>query len=204
METSLLQAAMQQTYWLAANYFSTGRNTPPLGTAHSLIAPYQVFQAQDGGMVIGGGNPNAWRRICEVLGHPEWQEDERFNHPQRRVQHRAELEQLINEVLAGGTVSYWCEQLDEAGVPCGPLNTAGQALEHPQTRAIGMVMDVSDGQGSTELELGLPVTLNQTPSNHATSCAPQVGEHSHAVLKEFGFSDQEITELQEAQVISQH
>jgi crotonobetainyl-CoA:carnitine CoA-transferase CaiB-like acyl-CoA transferase len=67
-----------------------------------------------------------------------------------------------------------------------------------------MVMDVSDGQGSTELGLGLPVTLNQTPSNHATSCAPQVGEHSHAVLKEFGFSDQEITELQEAQVISQH
>lgn len=204
VETSLLQAAMQQTYWLAANYFSTGRNTPPLGTAHSLIAPYQVFQAQDGGMVIGGGNPNAWRRICEVLGHPEWQEDERFNHPQRRVQHRAELEQLINEVLAGGTASHWCEQLDKAGVPCGPLNTAGQALEHPQARAIGMVMDVSDGQGSTELGLGLPVTLNQTPSTHATSCAPQVGEHSHAVLKEFGFSDQEIAELQESQVIRQH
>ena len=48
--TSLLQAAMQQTYWLAANYFSTGRDTPPLGTAHSLIAPYQVFQARDGGL----------------------------------------------------------------------------------------------------------------------------------------------------------
>lgn len=204
VETSLLQAAMQQTYWLAANYFSTGRNTPPLGTAHSLIAPYQVFRAQDGGIVIGGGNPNAWRRICEVLGHAEWQEDEQFNHPQRRVQHRAELEQLINGVLAGGSVAYWCQKLDEAGVPCGPLNTAGQALEHPQTRAVGMVMDVSDGQGGTQPGLGLPVTLNRTPSTHAISCAPQVGEHTNSVLKEFGFSEQEISELQAAEVIRQH
>jgi crotonobetainyl-CoA:carnitine CoA-transferase CaiB-like acyl-CoA transferase len=204
VETSLLQAAMQQTYWLAANYFSTGKNTPPLGTAHSLIAPYQVFQAQDGGIVIGGGNPNAWRRICEVLGHPEWQEDERFNHPQRRVQYRAELERLINDELASGTVALWCARLDAAGVPCGPLNTVGQALEHPQTRAIGMVMDVFDGQGGTQPGLGLPVTLNQTPSTHANSCAPQVGEHTQTVLQEFGFSDQEIAELQEAEVIRQH
>jgi crotonobetainyl-CoA:carnitine CoA-transferase CaiB-like acyl-CoA transferase len=114
------------------------------------------------------------------------------------------LEQLINDVLAGGTVSHWCEKLDEAGVPCGPLNTAGQALEHPQTRAIGMVMDVSDGQGGTEPGLGLPVILNQTPSTHAKSCAPQVGEHTQTVLKEFGFSNAEIAELQEAQVIRQH
>jgi crotonobetainyl-CoA:carnitine CoA-transferase CaiB-like acyl-CoA transferase len=102
IETSLLQAAMQ-TYWLAANCFSTGRDTPPLGTAHSLISPYQVFQARDSGLVIGGGNPNAWRRICEVLEHPEWQEDARFNHPQLRVKHRVELTCLIEGVLANGT-----------------------------------------------------------------------------------------------------
>ena len=204
VETSLLQAAMQQTYWLAANYFSTGRNTPPLGTAHSLIAPYQVFQASDGGMVIGGGNPNAWRRICEVLGHPEWQDDARFNHPQLRVQHCAELEQGINAVLASGTVAHWCALLDAAGVPCGPLNSAGQALDHPQTRAVGMVIDVADGQGGTQPGLGSPVTLSGTPATHANSCAPQVGEHSHAVLTQFGFSDQDIAELQAAGVIRQH
>lgn len=201
VETSLLQAAMQQTYWLAANYFSTGKNTPPLGTAHSLIAPYQVFQAQDGGLVIGGGNPNAWRRICEVLGHPEWQEDERFNHPQLRVQNRAELESLINGVLAHGSVEHWCALLDTAGVPCGPLNTAGDALEHPQTRAIGMILDASDGQGGTQRAIGLPVTLNRTPPTHATSCAPQVGEHTDAVLREFGFSVEEIASLRSSNVI---
>ncbi|MEY2685519.1 MAG: acyl-CoA transferase/L-carnitine dehydratase, CaiB [Pseudomonadota bacterium] len=201
VETSLLQAAMQQTYWLAANYFSTGRDTPPLGTAHSLIAPYQVFQAADGGLVIGGGNPNAWRRICEALGHPEWQTDERFNHPQQRVRHRALLETLINGVLASGTVAHWCGLLDAAGVPCGPVNTAGQALEHGQARAVGMVLDVADGQGGHQRGLGFPITLNQTPATHATTPAPHVGEHSATVLGEFGFTDSEISELVLAGVV---
>lgn len=202
VETSLLQAAMQQTYWLAANYFSTGKDTPPLGTAHSLISPYQVFQARDGGIVIGGGNPNAWRRICEVLGHPEWQDDARFCHPQLRVQHRAELEQLINTVLSGNSVQKWCELLDAAGVPCGPVNTAGQALDHPQTRAIGMVMDVDDGLGGTRPGLGSPVTLNRTPPTHATAAAPHVGEHSAKILAEFGFRPEEIQALVDAGVMA--
>lgn len=204
VETSLLQAAMQQTYWLAANFFSTGRNTPPLGTAHSLIAPYQVFQASDGGLVIGGGNPNAWRRICEVLGHPQWQDDERFNHPQRRVQNRAELEHLINGVLAVNTVSHWCEALDAAGVPCGPLQTVGQALEHPQSRSAGVVIEVDDGRGGKERGLGLPVTLNGTNATPAVTCAPQVGEHTISVLQSFGFRDHEIEQMQREGVVRQH
>ncbi len=202
VETSLLQAAMQQTYWLAANYFSTGLDTPPLGTAHSLISPYQVFQARDGGLVIGGGNPNAWRRICEVLGHAEWQEDERFNHPQLRVKHRSELELMINTVLAGDSVKNWCERLDAAGVPCGPVNQVSQALEHEQTRAIGMVLDVEDGQGGHMRGLGLPVTLSRTPAKHAVAPAPHVGEHSTEILMEFGFSPTEISALIEAGVMS--
>lgn len=202
VETSLLHAAMQQTYWLAANYFSTGKNTPAMGTAHSLIAPYQVFHAADGGIVIGGGNPNAWRRICEVLGHPEWQDDVRFNHPQKRVQNRQILEILINAVLASGDVAEWCSRLDAAGVPCGPLNTAGQALDHPQTAAIGMVIDVENGDGGMTKGLGSPVVLSGIPATHAISAAPHVGEQTESILLEFGFSPQEIADLDSQNVIS--
>ena len=201
VETSLFQAAMQQTYWLSANYFSTGQNTPPLGTAHSLIAPYQVFHAADGGLVIGGANPAAWKRICEVLGHPEWQNDERFNHPQKRVQHRSELETLINAVLITSTIADWCAKLDAAGVPCGPLNTVGQALEHEQARATGVVIDVEDGAGGYVRGLGSPVTLNKTIPTHATTSAPKVGEHTASVLHEFGFSQDEIEALAAQSVI---
>lgn len=202
VDTSLLQAAMQQTYWLSANYLSTGRDTPPLGTAHSLIAPYQVFQAADGGMVIGGGNPKAWRGICQVLGHPEWEGDARFEHPQQRVQHRTELETLINTALASATVAQWCERFDAIGVPVGPLQTAGQALEHPQTRAVGMVIDVPDmGDGLTRA-VGSPLCFDGC-AEPATSPAPRVGEHTTAVLQAFGLGDDEIDGLLARGIVAQ-
>jgi crotonobetainyl-CoA:carnitine CoA-transferase CaiB-like acyl-CoA transferase len=202
VSTSLLQAAMQQTYWLAANYFSSGHDTQRLGTAHSLIAPYQVFRAADGRMVIGAGNPKAWLGVCQVLGHPEWATDPRFDHPQRRVQHRQALEELIEAELAGGTVLDWCARFDAAGVPAGPVNTAGQALEHPQCREVGMVIDVPDGNGGMSRGLGTPLTLAGKAEANA-SAAPRVGEHSVAVLHEIGLSQAEIQALVEAGAIAQ-
>lgn len=91
----ILQAAMQPTHWLAANYFSTGT-------------------------VIGGGNPKAWRNNCGVLGRPEWQDAPRFDHPQRRVKNRADLEALIEAELGRATVARWCERFDAAGVAAAP------------------------------------------------------------------------------------
>lgn len=202
VDASLLQAAMQQNYWLAATYFSTGRNTPRLGTAHALIAPYQVFQCADGGIAIGGGNPAAWKRICEVLGQPQWLADPRFETPQSRVQHQRELQVLIEAVLAGDTMARWCERLDAAGVPVGPVNSAGAALEHPQTQAVGMVVNVPDGLPGCTRSLGPAVTLNErwgdTP---ATTAPPRVGQHSVAILREFGFAEAEIQALVAAQVV---
>jgi len=200
--TSLLQAAMQQTYWLAANYFSSGSETQRLGTAHSLIAPYQVFKAGDGRMAIGAGNPKAWQGMCEVLGHPEWTGDPRFDHPQRRVKHRAELEMLIEAVLAGGTVAEWCERFVGAGVPAGPVHSAGQALEHPQTRAVGMVIDVPDGEGGTMRGIGTPLTLDGK-ADAAMMPAPKLGEHSSSVLRDFGFEQHEIAALIASGVVQQ-
>lgn len=194
VSTSLLQAAMQQTYWLAANYFSSGRETQRLGTAHSLIAPYQVFKAGDGRIVIGAGNPKAWQGACDVLGHPEWATDPRFDHPQRRVQNRAELETLIEAELARGSVADWCARFDAAGVPAGPVNSAGQALEHPQARAVGMVIDVPDGEGGMARGIGNPLTLDGQ-AEAAVTPAPRVGEHSSAVLRDFGFAEPEIAAL---------
>ena len=202
VSTSLLQAAMQQTYWLAANYFSSGRETQRLGTAHSLIAPYQAFSAGDGSIVIAAGNPRAWQGVCEVLGHPEWARDPRFDHPQRRVENRLLLQGLIEKELVSATVAEWCARFDAAGVPAGPLNTAGEALEHPQTRAVGMVVDVADGEGGTVRGIGTPLTLSGR-AEAALSPAPRVGEHSAATLRDFGFSEAEILELFSAGVAHQ-
>src|SRR6476659_911202 len=78
VDTSLMAAAVQQTYWHAAIFFATGRSPTPLGSAHVLTAPYQAFRAKDGYINIGGANQSNWERLCDVLGRPEWKTDPRY------------------------------------------------------------------------------------------------------------------------------
>ncbi len=203
VETSLLQASLQQMYWFAAAYFSSGAIARPMGTAHPLIAPYQTFRCAEGAIAIGGGNQANWQRIAEVLGHPEWVDDPRFRTGRDRLAHQAALEALITQALAPHGADHWIERLDRAGVPVGPVHDVKQALEHPQSSAVSMVVEVDHAEGGTTRSLGLPLHFDGV-SPHARSAAPRVGEQTHEVLREFDFGEEEIERLQRSQVIAQH
>jgi crotonobetainyl-CoA:carnitine CoA-transferase CaiB-like acyl-CoA transferase len=202
VDTSLLQASIQQTYWFASAYFGNGTIGKASGTAHPLIAPYQVFRCADGDIALGGANQSNWVRITEVLGHPEWQDDARFAMPAARLANRSELEVLINDALGTRTVAEWVAVFDAAGVPAGPVQDIGQALEHEQTRAVGMVIDADAPGGKTTRALGLPVILDgqATP---ATGVPPRVGENTRAVLLECGFTSAEVDALIEKGAVFQ-
>jgi len=103
VDTSLLEAALQQTYWHAAIHFATGESPGPTGSAHLLTAPYQAFHASDGWINIGGANQANWERIADVLGHPEWRSDPRFADNSMRMRHLDELVAQMNAVLATRT-----------------------------------------------------------------------------------------------------
>ncbi|CAN7598491.1 CoA transferase [Caballeronia sp. LjRoot29] len=194
VDTSLLQASMQQMYWYAAAYFSRGIVPKPAGTAHPLIAPYQVYKCSDGGLAIGGANEANWVRVAQILGHAEWVDDPRFNTPDIRLANRLELEKLINAILADDTRAAWMARFDAGQVPCGPVQTAGEALDHEQTRSVRMVVDVPSPDGGTMRALGTPVLLGGT-SYIAERPAPRVGENTAEVLREFGFEGGEIDVL---------
>lgn len=203
VETSLLQASMQQMYWFAAAYFNDGTVAKPIGTAHPLIAPYQTFRCRTGAIALGGGNQANWERIANILGHPEWLQDPRFVNGRTRVGHRAALEKLITEALSGEDAATWVTRFDEAGVPVGPVNDVGQALEHPQLTATSMVVEVDHADGGKTKSLGLPLHFdNESP--HATSAAPYVGAQTMSVLREFDFQQDEIDALIAAGVVFQH
>ncbi|MBU9253809.1 CaiB/BaiF CoA transferase family protein [Burkholderia multivorans] len=194
VDTSLLQASLQQMYWYAAAYFSRGVIAKPSGTAHPLISPYQVYRCRDGRIAIGGANEANWERIAETLGHPEWKADPRFATPDARLAHRRALETLINDVLSSDNVESWLRRLDEASVPAGPVQNVAQALEHEQSKAIGMVVDVEAPNGGTTRSLGLPIHFNGT-TQIASRAAPRVGQDTTDILRRFGFSDGEIDDL---------
>jgi len=194
VDTSLLQASMQQMYWYAAAYFAKGIVPKPAGTAHPLIAPYQVFKCRDGRIAIGGANQSNWERIADVLGHPEWKNDPRFDTPDLRLANRAELATLIDEVLATDGLASWLQRFDDASIPAGPVQNVAQALEHEQSRAVGMVVDVDLPDGGKTRALGLPVLFNGH-AHTASGAAPRVGQNTLEILREFGFGDAEIQEL---------
>jgi crotonobetainyl-CoA:carnitine CoA-transferase CaiB-like acyl-CoA transferase len=201
VDTSLMEAALQQTYWHAAIYFATGESPGPTGSAHLLTAPYQAFAARDGWLNIGGANQANWERIADVLGHPEWRDDPRFRTNSARMANLDALTDAMSAVLATRPKAEWIAAFDAAGVPAGPVHTIGEALEHPQTLARGMVVDLAHPQAGATRALGCPLHFSATPTR-VTRPAPMLGEHTREVLRDYGYADAQIDTLLAGGVVS--
>ncbi len=201
VDTSLMEAALQQTYWHAATYFATGESPGPLGSAHILTAPYQAFAARDGWIVIGGANQANWERIAEVLGHPEWRDDPRFASNSARMANLPALVAAMSEVLARKSRAEWLALMDAAGVPAGPVHSIGEALTHPQTLARGMVVDLDHPDAGPVKALGCPIHFSETAAR-VDRPAPRLGEHTREMLRECGYADAEIDAFAAAGVVA--
>ena len=191
VDTSLMEAGLQQTYWHAAIFFATGRSPEPTGSAHVLTAPYQAFHAKDGWINIGGANQNNWERMTIALGHPEWKDDPRFITNDERMQNLPALVETMNAVLVTKTRAEWLRVLDAAGVPAGPVNNMEEALSNPQVLARGMVAEVEHPVNGRYKALGCPIHFSRTPAA-VQHPAPLLGEHTRLILGDAGYSDAEI------------
>ena len=194
VDTSLYEAGVQQTYWHSAIYFATGVAPAPSGSAHILSAPYQAFRAEDGWLTIGGANQANWERLVRVLAAPEWLQDERFRTNADRMKHLDALVPLMNAKLKTRRVHEWIQLLEAEGVPCGPIQSIGDMVEHPQTRARQMVVELEHPRAGRTRALGLPVKLSATTGG-VTRPAPLLGQHTREVMREFGFSEAEVDAL---------
>src|SRR5689334_4821044 len=200
VETSLFEAALVQTYWQSAIALATGVAPRAMGSAHPLNAPYQAFEASDGWIVVGGANQRNWMRTLEALGATELAADSRFVSGSDRMAHLKELEAELSRRFRTRPAAHWLAALDEKGVPCGPVQDMLQALDDPQTKAREMVIEVDHSTLGPVRTIGLPVKFSATPGKVARG-APLYGEHTRAVLTEYGFGDDEIAALEREQAI---
>ena len=194
VDTSLVDAGVALSIWEATQYFS-GRGVPaPMGSAHRMNAPYQAIRCEDGYVTLGAANDRSFRRLCDTLGHPEWADDPDYLDDAHRVRNRVALAARIEAVMASRGRAHWLALFETHDIPCGPINDYAQALTDPHILARGLVVETDHPTLGRIKTLGTPLKLSDTPLTPGRP-APQLGQHTDAVLGEAGFSMDEIAEL---------
>tara|TARA_R110000868_G_scaffold90113_3_gene250419 strand:- start:3416 stop:4609 length:1194 start_codon:yes stop_codon:yes gene_type:complete len=168
----------------ALNYLTTGVPPQRLGNAHPNIVPYQDFPTADGDFILTVGNDGQFRRFCEVAGHPEWASDARFASNAQRVAHRAELVPLIRQATVFRTTAEWIIALEQAGVPCGPINDLAQVFDDAQIKARGVQISLPHALSGEVKLVASPIRLSRTPVEYR-SAPPLLGEHNAEVLADW-------------------
>lgn len=176
---------------------------PPkrLGNAHPNVVPYQDFPTADGDVIIAVGNDGQFGRLCGAIGQPQLASDERFATNGARVENRIDLVRLLREETLKRTTAQWVAALEDADVPCGPINDMAHVFEDEQVRARGMKIEVEHPTAGPIPLVANPIKLSVTPVAYR-SAPPTLGQHTREVLVSLlGHDPATIERLQSQKVI---
>ena len=195
LDLALLDSQIALLAYQNTNYFSTGKPPGRIGNLHPNIVPYQPFKASDGEVIVACGNDNLFRKFCDAAGHPELAKDPRFVTNGKRVENRAEMTRLIQEIFGKRTTAEWLALLESAGVPNGPINNIAQVFEEPQVKARGVKIELDHAAAGRLPLVASPMRFSGTPLDYRLA-PPLLGEHTDQVLKDFlKLNDNEIAKL---------
>ena len=181
-----------------ADVLATGGNPPRRGSGHTQTAPGGVFIARDGRFSVAVLSPMSWEAFCDVLGIPEVGIDPRFASNVDRVKNRTDLLEVLGQLFITNDRDHWLGLLASRGIPCGPVNSLVDVLNDQWLNGI-VTTTTYDGAGEVRM-VGPPVKLDGVPGR-PPSPPPRLGANTHSVLKEAGFSDDELRAWAEAGVI---
>ena len=178
----------------ASNALVSGTDPPRQGVTHPNIVPYQPFDAADQPIIIAIGNNRQFARLAEICGHSEWSADPRFADNGARVANRLAIVGEIAAIIATKPAGEWLEQLEDAGIPAGPINRISQALGDVQVQHRQMVRTIAGVP-----MVGSPVRLDGKRADSDLP-PPALGEHTAEILKGLGIGDPEALQLKQAGV----
>ena len=200
VQTSLLQSQIFMLDFQSARWLLQGEVPKQAGNNHPTMIPTGVFKTSDGYVNIAATGQVIWERLAHALGRSDLLQIAEYASPKTRSVHRDALNAEIEKVTATRTSAEWVDELNKGGVPCGPIYSIDQLFGDAQVQHLDLVKNVPDtGERKVRL-VGQPFTLSRTPSN-IVARPPEVGEHTDELLREFGFSDSEISSLKDKKII---
>ena len=196
VHTSLLQAQIAMLDMQGSRWTMDGEVPGQAGNDHPTSVPTGVYECSDGHINIGASGGALFRRLCVAIQAEHLLEDSRYESEEACTANKDSLNETLNEITRTDTCSLWIEKLNEAGVPCGPIYSIDQVFADPQVKHLEMARGVDHPKlGRIDL-LNQPIIMSRSTSR--MDCAgPEHGEHTEEVLREFGFSDEEIGSLRE-------
>jgi crotonobetainyl-CoA:carnitine CoA-transferase CaiB-like acyl-CoA transferase len=195
VDIAMLDSVTALLSYQASSALTAGISPARMGNRHPSIAPYDTFSAADGEFVLSVGNDEQFRRLCQVLGQPALAADGRFATNRDRVLGYDDLRARLTGVFAGWRRADLVAALTAAGGPCSAVRGVTEALADPQLAAREMIVPLEHAAAGAIRVLGTPVKLSGTPASVRTP-PPTLGQHTTQILREFGFGDEDLRELQ--------
>jgi crotonobetainyl-CoA:carnitine CoA-transferase CaiB-like acyl-CoA transferase len=198
LDISLLDC---QVAWLinqGAGYLVSGEVPPRRGNEHPTIVPYSTFPASDQSFIIAAGNDAQFARMCEVIGAEDLAENPKFQKNTDRVLNRNELIPLINEYTKKQTADHWLNEMEKAGVPCGPVNDLAQTFADPQIkhREMAITMPHRNNPDEGVTLIGNPLNFSDTPIQYKKAPPVRAEDTREILSKHLGLSEDKLNELE--------
>jgi crotonobetainyl-CoA:carnitine CoA-transferase CaiB-like acyl-CoA transferase len=201
VETSLYETA---AWWLSyhiAGYLGSGVVPQRQGTTASFIAPYEVFETAEGGLMVAAANDRLFATFVAVLGAPDHASDDRFATNPLRVANRDELRVVITGLLSGESAREWHRRLSARSVPCSPVRSVSDLVEDEQLKVLGLMSESEHPEAGPIRLVGLPMRRDGERAA-SENPPPGLGQHTDEVLLELGLNGDEIDRLRKTEVVA--
>ena len=201
IDTSLMASLVGLLSVQGQRYLSLGETPGLAGNNHPVVSPCGVFQTKDGPLNIAANTPNMWITLCNILDLNELVADERFIDNTSRAVNRDELKQLIEKQLSRFDRQHWTHLFNKSGVPAGPINNLAEVFSDAQVLHCQLVEEVNHPVLGTLKLVGSPIQFDLNKGSSIKRAPPLLGEHTSEILEEFGWSHQEIDNLNKRGVV---